>query len=76
MPAAPVAMRTDPGVDHATLQQLCASGIPTATDLESPTMDGIIAKLRAGAADVIVAPYAIDQITRRLLRLGTTNGAR
>lgn len=65
-----------PGVDHSTLQQLCASGIPTVTDLESPSMDGIIAKLRAGAADVIVAPAATDQITRRLLRLGTPQGAR
>ncbi|MBP9085460.1 MAG: serine/threonine protein kinase [Kofleriaceae bacterium] len=61
-----------PGVDQATLQQLCASGIPTLTDLESATMDGIIAKLRAGAADVMVAPFASDQITRRLLRFRST----
>lgn len=64
-----------PGVDHATLQQLCASGIPTVTDVTPPSMEGIIAKLRAGAADVVVVPYATDQLTRKLMRLGLANAA-
>ncbi len=58
-----------PGIDEATLRMLCASGIPTITDLDAPTMDGIIVALRAGAADVVPVPYGGDQVARRVMRL-------
>lgn len=70
----PFAVIWAPGEPLARLAQLCAQGVPVVTDVPNADFAAIIARLHAGAADVVPHNSPADEIARHLFRTARAEG--